>query len=47
MNSLKLIVLVVLLELRRDVPDQHADDDEHHPEHRLFKVEFTPSLPEP
>ena len=29
--------LVALLELRREVPDQHADDDEHHPEHQTLQ----------
>ena len=37
MNSLKRDLALVRLELGREVPDQHADDDEHHPEQQTLQ----------
>ena len=39
--------LVVALELGREVPDQHADDDEHHPEQQALQSRVQAEPPKP
>ena len=45
MNSLKRDLLVARLELGGEVPDEHADDDEHHPEQQALQGRVQPEPP--
>ena len=46
MNSLNVIVVSCVLEFRGEIPDQHAEDDERHPEQQTFqrRVQAGPPL---
>ena len=45
-NSLKVIGLVAVWNVRGEVPDEHPDDDEHHPEEQALERRVQPAPPD-